>query len=67
MRTLFERMSWTDDWATRVVARNMTACGLASENDVPLGEYLERVNVLLPRPQKPPAVRTMIDAALTGV
>ena len=26
-----------------------------------------RVSVLLPRPQKPPAVRAMLDAALTGV
>jgi hypothetical protein len=67
MRTLFERMNWTNDWAKRVVTRNMTACGLPSEKDVPLGEYLERVSVLLPRPQKPPAVRAMLDAGLTGV
>jgi hypothetical protein len=66
VRTLFERMHWTDAWARRVVTRNLTACGLASENDVPLGEYLERVSALLPHPQKPPAVRAMLDAALTG-
>jgi hypothetical protein len=66
VRSLFERMNWTDAWARRVVTRNLAACGLASENDVPLGEYLKRVSVLLPRPQKPPAVRAMLDAALTG-
>jgi hypothetical protein len=67
MRTLFERMNWTDAWARRIVTRNLTACGLASENDVPLGEYLERVRALLPRPQKPPAVRAMLEGALTRV
>jgi hypothetical protein len=67
MRTLFELMNWTDAWARRIVTRNLTACGLASENDVPLGEYLERVRALLPRPQKPPAVRAMLEGALTRV
>jgi hypothetical protein len=65
--TLFERMNWTDAWARRVVTRNLTACGLASHDDVPLGKYLERVRASLPHPQKPPAVRAMLDGALPGV
>jgi len=65
--TLVERMNWTDAWARRVITRNLTASGLASDDDVQLVEYLERVNALLPHPQKPPAVRAMLDGALTGV
>jgi hypothetical protein len=67
MRSLVERMNWTDAWARRVVTRNLSACGLASGKDVPLGEYLGRARALLPRPQKPSAVRAMLDGALNGV